>query len=180
MSEVEHPLPSLAGLFKATAIALVVAAVVLVGAILPAEYGIDPTGLGKRLGLVALSEASVQGGGEGVREGDESIPYREDEVSIDVPPGKGLEYKVHLAEGGKLSYFWATDGDPLYFDFHGEPQGDTSGYFESYAESTHGDMTGTLFAPFAGSHGWYFENRSTASINVVLELKGHYEVLGIQ
>lgn len=34
--------------------AAVSAAIVLIGAILPAEYGIDPTGIGKSLGLTAL------------------------------------------------------------------------------------------------------------------------------
>ena len=38
-------------LLKATAVALVAAATLLVSAVLPAEYGIDPIGIGKALGL---------------------------------------------------------------------------------------------------------------------------------
>lgn len=45
-------------LLRGTAIAAIVAAVLLVVAILPAEYGIDPTGIGKRLGLTALHNAA--------------------------------------------------------------------------------------------------------------------------
>lgn len=59
MTDISHldreGLPSSASLLKATAAAAAIAAVVLVTAVLPAEYGIDPTGLGTRLGLTALS-----------------------------------------------------------------------------------------------------------------------------
>lgn len=43
-------------LAKATAAAAVVALIVLVVAVLPAEYGIDPTGIGRGLGFAKLSE----------------------------------------------------------------------------------------------------------------------------
>src|SRR6185503_18083296 len=42
----------------ATALAAIVAAIILVVAVLPAEYGIDPLGTGKALGLTALSGGS--------------------------------------------------------------------------------------------------------------------------
>ena len=56
--------------------ALAVAAVVLLVAVLPAEYGIDPTGIGRALGLTELNAAptrtieikDVLGGNERVRE----------------------------------------------------------------------------------------------------------------
>ena len=51
--------PSTARLLKATAIALIVACVLLVTTILPAEYGIDPTGIGARLGLNKLNAAAA-------------------------------------------------------------------------------------------------------------------------
>ena len=41
-------------LMRGAFVATLVAGVLLVGAILPAEYGIDPTGVGKSLGLTAL------------------------------------------------------------------------------------------------------------------------------
>jgi hypothetical protein len=48
-------LPSTSRLLKATAAAAIAAGLVLVVAVLPAEYGIDPTGLGARLGLDVLA-----------------------------------------------------------------------------------------------------------------------------
>ncbi|HBK47419.1 MAG TPA: hypothetical protein DDZ67_13495 [Xanthomonadaceae bacterium] len=49
-----QPLPSTARLLRATAIAAAVAGVLLVTAVLPAEYGLDPTGIGRALGLTRL------------------------------------------------------------------------------------------------------------------------------
>src|SRR5262249_4059208 len=43
---------------KATVVALLVAAVLLITAVLPAEYGIDPLGTGKALHLTDLSKAT--------------------------------------------------------------------------------------------------------------------------
>lgn len=48
-------LPTTRRLLKATAGAVIVAIVILFTSVLPAEYGIDPTGIGARLGLDALS-----------------------------------------------------------------------------------------------------------------------------
>lgn len=49
-----HPLPSTSSLFRATALAVGIAATLLVTMVLPAEYGMDPTGVGRLLGLDAL------------------------------------------------------------------------------------------------------------------------------
>ena len=51
--------PSKAAIAKATAIALLVAAVLLITAVLPAEYGIDPLGTGKALHLTDLAKADI-------------------------------------------------------------------------------------------------------------------------
>ena len=47
-------LPSTAKLVRSTVIAALVAIVLLITAVLPAEYGIDPTGVGRRLGLTEM------------------------------------------------------------------------------------------------------------------------------
>ncbi len=59
MSQPNTPaLPSTARLVRATLVSIVVAAVILVTTVLPAEYGIDPTGIGARLGLDVLQPAA--------------------------------------------------------------------------------------------------------------------------
>ncbi len=49
-------LPSTATLLRSTVIAVLVAAALLITAVLPAEYGIDPTGIGRVLGLTKMGE----------------------------------------------------------------------------------------------------------------------------
>ena len=63
MSNVTPPpgvtLPTPRALARSTLIALAVAAVALVGFIFPAEYGVDPTGIGSVFGLTAASFGPV-------------------------------------------------------------------------------------------------------------------------
>lgn len=52
-------LPSASRLFRSTLLAAVVAGVLLVTVVMPAEYGVDPTGVGSTLGLKAMGEAKL-------------------------------------------------------------------------------------------------------------------------
>ena len=49
-------LPSTCKLIKSTIIAIGIATIILVTTVLPAEYGIDPTGAGELLGLKKMGE----------------------------------------------------------------------------------------------------------------------------
>lgn len=53
-------LPSSRALVRSTLIALAVAGTLLLTAVLPAEYGIDPTGAGRVLGLTQMGEIKVR------------------------------------------------------------------------------------------------------------------------
>ncbi len=53
------PTPSGASLLRSTLIAVVVAGVLLVTCVLPAEYGKDPTGIGRLLGLTQMGEIKL-------------------------------------------------------------------------------------------------------------------------
>ncbi len=53
-------LPTSAQLIKSTIIAAIAAVVILVTIVLPSEYGIDPTGIGKAVGLAEMGEIKVQ------------------------------------------------------------------------------------------------------------------------
>ncbi|MDH5354908.1 MAG: transmembrane anchor protein [Gammaproteobacteria bacterium] len=56
----EVELPSSKQLFVSTILAGLVAAVLLITVILPSEYGIDPTGIGLKLGLKQMGEIKMQ------------------------------------------------------------------------------------------------------------------------
>jgi hypothetical protein len=53
-------LPSSASLLRSTALALAGAVAILVTVVLPADYGIDPTGAGRMLGLTDMGETKVR------------------------------------------------------------------------------------------------------------------------
>lgn len=52
-------LPSSRGLIRSTVIAAAVATVLLVTVVMPAEYGVDPTGIGRLLGLTEMGEIKM-------------------------------------------------------------------------------------------------------------------------
>ena len=54
MSEIERPIQSKPNLFKALVLSVLMALAVFVTIVLPAEFGVDITGVGSMLGLNAL------------------------------------------------------------------------------------------------------------------------------
>ncbi len=180
------PEPSTKSLILLTLFSILLAIAILLVAIMPAEFGLDPTGVGKQLGLLKLAEspqtkiqAQIIECPEDKKAAGQSNLWK-DTVVIVVPPKDGLEYKFYLRKGDKMEFAWRTDNGKLYFDFHGEPEGDTSGYFKSYKETTDNHSTGSLIAPFTGSHGWYWENKSSRAVIVSLRTRGNYKILGLR
>lgn len=99
----------------------------------------------------------------------------QDTISIRIPSRGDKEYKLLLAEGASMEYAWRTDGGELFYDFHGEPSGDTTGYFESFRKDTSGEDGGVLKASFAGTHGWYWKNNSWSPVTIELKVRGAYQ-----
>lgn len=99
-----------------------------------------------------------------------------DTITIIVPARGDMEYKVILTKGALLQHSWKTDGAELFFDFHGEPKDDKTGYFKSYNKSTESTSSGSLTAPFEGTHGWYWKNSTESPVRVLLEIKGSYQL----
>jgi len=168
-----QPTLSITALIKSTIIALIIAALVLITIILPAEFNTDPTGVGAQLGLTALAQPTANSVKTGFKQSSDSF-------EVIVPAGRGVEFKFAMQEFQKMKYQWKTDGEILYFDLHGEPEGDTSGYFESYAIATLNEMEGSFMAPFTGSHGWYWKNKSNNPITVKLIVNGEYAIIGLK
>lgn len=179
MSEIQHPIQSTSSLLKALVMSLILATVLFVTTVLPAEFGLDPTGLGTALGLNGLANTEAPAMAPVSRAGEGDLAFRQDEIEITVPASSGLEYKFFLAQYANLNYEWSSSA-PLYFDLHGEPEGDTTGYFESYGAAKVADMKGAVTTPFAGSHGWYWRNDTAAEVTVSLTTMGNYEVIGLK
>ncbi|MGB1262459.1 MAG: hypothetical protein ACPG52_06075 [Cognaticolwellia sp.] len=178
MTEFNIPVQPKRTIIKAVIVSVVVAITLLLTIILPAEYNIDPTGVGKALGLTKITQASASTSTEIVSRGKQNDALRSDVVTISIAAGKGLEYKLYMDKYAHLTYEWQTDGAALYFDFHGEPAGDTTGFFESYSITTANEMKGSLTTPFKGVHGWYWRNTSDQPIVVSLSMTGNYTIKG--
>jgi hypothetical protein len=211
----KNSLPSSRQLFKATGLAVLAASALLVTTVLPAEYGIDPTGIGKRLGLLTLASTaqaaevnppatapaapSVEGSADqsagalkaqaasvfGVQPGQSfnaaavsrsaSGPKTET-LSVTLPPGKGAEVKALMGVGGGLVFHWTASGD-VAVDMHGEQPAVKDQYTSYWIEGAQREGAGSLTAPFAGLHGWYWLNRGSAPVTVQVSVTGFQEKL---
>ena len=167
--------------------ALLVATVLVVMVILPAEYRIDPTGFGRFTGLDRISaplEILVETRSSAPPEIERvsPVPFRTDEVVLDLTGPSGLfrevEYKVTMQPGASLIYSWTADTS-VYFDFHGHatPGPETRAVeVMNYRSGTAREMSGTLVAPMAGIQGWYFRQGGSVPFTVRIKLSGYYEL----
>ena len=166
--------------------ALLVAGLLLVTVILPAEYAVDPLGTGAKLGLLQLGETGKQvealEAGKGAAAGGVPLlapqekAFTHETVTFQVKPREGFEYKYRLEKGEALLYSWSASA-PMNTEFHAEPDGGPRGYAQTYEKKD--GMTassGTLTAPFSGIHGWYWENTTDQDATVTLASSGYYNL----
>jgi hypothetical protein len=179
--------PSLAQLAKTTAVALAAAAAILVAFVLPAEYGLDPIGTGRLLGLTdiasprrVVAETAAPPGAPlaPVPHGpmaDYPAEYKLDVFEITLQPYEYVEYKYQLEQGATMLYSWNASA-PVIHDFHGERAGAASDApaEESFDKSDRRQASGSFTAPFSGIHGWYWENPGADPIRVRLTSSGFY------
>lgn len=104
--------------------ALLGATTLVLGAVLPAEYGIDPLGTGEALGLLALSGIVVAAAPVPASGSTESAPiqegpvghysaeYKVDTIEFVLDAYEYVEYKYRLAQGATMLFSWTTT--PLY------------------------------------------------------------------
>ena len=139
---------------------------VFVAAILPAEYGSDPLGTGALLGLNALAN------GENPLE-EQVEGYRQDTVEFILEPFQSVEYKYHLDFDAPMVFDWQSTG-VVYYDMHAEPAGIGEAGVQSFKQDNGNAQTGSFHAPFAGIHGWFWENRSGREVTVTLNAAGYF------
>jgi hypothetical protein len=158
---------------RATAVAFAIAVVVLVVAVLPAEYGVDPLGTGRALGLTALAGANDAAPPAPVAAASQPAALAQDTYTVELRPFEAVEYKYRLEEGRGLVYAW-TASAPVEWDLHGEPDGAPARYSESYEKGNSGSANGVFVAKQPGIHGWFWENQGAGRITVTLKTSGFY------
>ncbi|MFG6585256.1 transmembrane anchor protein [Sulfitobacter sp. 1A12779] len=189
-------LPTKAQLFRSTIIAGIGAVAIMVTVYLPAEYAIDPTGVGRVLGLTEMGEIKVQLAEEA--EADRLLDEQraldqssslldnvfglfvgaahaqeawQDEVTFVLEPGGTAEIKMTMEAGATVTYAWTASGGRVNFDLHAHSGGESVDY-ERGAGQTEG--AGTIEAPFAGDHGWFWRNRDSTPITMTIQVRGEY------
>ncbi len=170
------PAPSRTKLVLATLGALLLASVVLVAVVLPAEYDIDPLGTGRALGLVVLA-----------RPGAAPIPVREDGLvalrssyrtdrrSFVLGPEEFVEYKYRIEAGRAMLYSWRASNwvrSEMHSEVDGAPPG-TAEFFEVEEQALF--RSGSYVAPFPGIHGWYWLNEGTDTVTVTIDAAGFFD-----
>ena len=229
-------LPSNARLLRSTIVAAITAALLLVLIVLPSEYAVDPTGVGRVMGLTQRGEIKMQLAEEAeadrqavnapvaiapanddrldaierqlaeirlllamrpetsssdsigavlsrdevaaLAQPAEPEPVQpsgwQDEISITLQPGEGVEYKLVMAEGAAAEFEWTANGSVLNYDTHGDGNGNSVSYERGRAVP---GQTGTLEAAFTGNHGWFWRNRTEVPVTLTLRTRGDYAEL---
>ena len=189
-------LPSSAQLIRSTAIAAASAVVILVTVVLPAEYNIDPTGIGGAIGLAEMGEIKTQLAEEaeadrqimeaedeqssllndvfglfvGAAHAQEAVVWR-DEATFTLAPGDSADWKMEMDAGQVAEYRMLVEGGRGNFDLHGHGGGETVTY-EKGRGSTGSE--GEVTAAFDGQHGWFWRNRDSSDVTVTIQVRGEY------
>lgn len=200
-------LPTSRQLVRSTLVAAVAAAAILATIVLPSEYGVDPTGVGRVLGLTEMGEIKVQLAREAAADvpatasrattppappaaqsvaasSATAAPARDDEPTTGT---RRDEMSVTLAVGAAAEIkVKAAKGARIGFDWSvsgGHVNYDT--HADAPGISYHGygkgrestGERGELVAAFDGSHGWFWRNRSGGPVTVVLRTTGAYSTI---
>ena len=193
-------LPSMGKLIRSTILAIFVAVVILITVVLPAEYGIDPTGVGNLLGLVTMGEIKVSLAQEAVSERalkkkQKSPPdnklqavvrpvsegtspksegdTRSDQMTITLNQNEGKEIKLTMKKGEQVNYVWWTSNGRVNFDTHADSKVLEISY-HNYEKGSLERSEGVLEAAFDGNHGWFWRNRTSETMIVTLQVDGEY------
>ena len=173
----------------------------LITIVLPAEYGLDLTGLGHWLGLNEMGRGArtikvvdVVGGNTNYKmvkipahgqpvplpnplvHQEEMQSAEKRQMQITIPPEKSTEIKMVLRTGKMVIYSWRVDHGDVYADFHGHNPSVNDKFWVRYKEDQEGSSgSGTLVAPFEGEHGWYFLNYNGFPVTITLDLQGYFD-----
>lgn len=190
MTQMTSVQASPATLAKATSGAALAAAAILVLFVLPAEYGIDPAGVGRLTGISGMAtggKTAAQPPAPTIASGailpakasiERQGALRQDEMTITLAPHSGQEVKAHMNTGDSFVFEWSAAGGAVKADMHGEKADAAEGEFTSYWEEK--QMTGgkgDFTAPFIGTHGWYFRNKGETPVTVKVRTAGFYKDL---
>lgn len=185
-------------------IAFAAAGALLVAAVLPAEYGIDPTGIGGVLGLTQMGRIKGSLAEEARKEAAAppavvepaptpavvalpAVPAlpapqpqagQQHEMTLTLRPGQGAEITLDMRKGATVDFVWQTSGGPVNFDAHGDPPNASKDFHHGYGKGREVQADqGKLQAAFDGKHGWFWRNRGKGDVSLTLKTQGQYSAM---
>lgn len=197
-------LPTVSQLIRSTVIAAGVAAALLVTVVLPSEYGIDPTGAGRALGLTTMGEIKTQLAEEA--EADRMKDAGTTPTAPAVVPGPTsslfgrvfaelvvgsaqaqemrrdmTELTLQPGEAAEVKLAMTKDALVEYVwvaeggMVNFDLHGDGGGKEISYEKGRGSPgADGKLVAAFDGNHGWFWRNRTEGPVTIKLSTTGLY------
>ena len=101
--------------------------------------------------------------------------YKVDGIDLTLEPGQAVEYKFHLEQGAVMIYTWkVVEGANVRFDFHTVPDGKPISASERFMAAETSGGSGMYTAPYAGLHGWWWENTSKGTATIRLNASGFF------
>ena len=183
-------IPSDSQLMRFSIIAVFIWLVIYFCIVLPAEYGIDPSGLGNvfdltemgRIKIKLIDEANNEQhsfnknilSNDQSRELTKSTGENEDAFKLVLKPDEAIEIKLEMEEGKLARYRWSTKGGGLNYNLHGDGyRGSKRSITYKKGRKVESD-SGKIKADFDGYHGWFWRNRNKANVTVFLDTEGDY------
>lgn len=193
----QEELPSKGKLFRSTLLAMGMAAVILVTVVLPAEYGVDPLGVGNLIGLTRMGQIKSSLAQEAADEGrhpdpilplgqgsteqiasESAVGLNSDSLTLTLQPNEGREIKLAMSKGASVTYVWFTDGGKANFDSHADSE-ELQIKYHNYEKGQLQRSQGQLVAAFNGKHGWFWRNRTAEPMTVTLQVSGEYSKIDL-
>ena len=199
--------PSTGKLIKSTILAAITAGIILVTIVIPAEYGLDPTGFGEKIGLKKMGEIKVSLAKEAAEEQNKAAdkqdvavvktePVTESvEAAPDVPVQTEAEKKIStheieitIAPNGAAEVKAVMEKGAV-LNYSWQTDGGKAVYnmhgdseklkinYHNYNKGKATEKSGKMTAAFEGSHGWSWRNRTSETFTVTLKTEGEYSRL---
>lgn len=194
-------LPTSKELLSSTKKALAVSLTILIIIVLPAEYGVDITGIWSLLWLKKMWEikqsliaewkqADLIAKTPTPQQTAPTTPSQATPVEIPVTPPAGweasmsvvvkpngwAELKVSMKQGQKISYTWKVDGWSVNYNVHWE----SAIWWQTYEYTKwvqKNSFVGEIEAKFDGTHWWFFRNREKNDVTITVQVNWEFENL---
>ena len=101
--------------------------------------------------------------------------YKVDAIDLTLIPGQAVEYKFRLDQGAVMIYSWkVVEGTNVRFDFHTVPDGKPISASERFMAAETSQANGHYVAPYAGLHGWWWENSGKDIATIRINASGFF------